>query len=136
MIREGAITIPFSYAAGTAGSRFLCALRDDQEILGTRCAACDRVYCPGRACCPRCGADDLTWMPVGPEGEVIAATEVSGKGAFGLVRLDGADTAMIHLLLGDTTHVASGTRVRARFAVERTGSIRDLQGFAVMGAAA
>ena len=129
MIHEGSINIPFTYAAGTAGSRFLCALRDEQQILGTRCPACNRVSCPGRACCPQCGSDQLEWKPVGPGGRVVAATDVKGKGIFGLVHLDGADTPMLHRLLGSPDRYPSGRRVVARFAVERHGSILDLEGF-------
>ncbi len=136
MIREGAINIPFTYAAGTAGSRFLCALRDDREILGTRCRPCDRVYCPARAWCPQCGADELEWTPVGPRGVVVAVTSVADKGTFGLVRLDGADTPMVHHLLGEADVYAPGARVTARFALERTGSIRDIRGFTSTKAAA
>lgn len=130
MIRAGAISIPFTYAAGEAGSRFLAALRDEQMILGARCVACDRVYCPGRAVCPRCGAADLAWAPVGPAGTVVAWTHLPAKGSYALVRLDGASTALLHHLMGDPAQYAVGARVHARFAVERTGSILDLAGFA------
>lgn len=133
MIHEGSINIPFTYAAGEGGSRFLLALRDERQILGARCAACARVYCPGRSFCPECGADALEWSPVGPEGTIVAWTHVPDKGLFGLVRLDGADTPMTHRLIGAPTHYRVGTRVRARFALERTGSILDLEGFVATG---
>ena len=37
---EGKIEIPYSYAAGEMGSRFLTELRDHKRILGVRCASC------------------------------------------------------------------------------------------------
>ena len=72
MILEGAIRIPFKYAAGRTGSRFLAALRDGQRILASRCGACARVAVPLRAFCPACGGDDLAEVEVGPGGTVIA----------------------------------------------------------------
>ena len=126
MIRAGAIQIPFRYAAGTAGSRFLAALRDRSQILGSRCAACACVLAPLRAFCPRCGGDWLEDVAIGPEGTVLAWTERANSGTFALIRLDGADTPLLHRLLAPVTQ---GARVRARFAAERRGSILDLVGF-------
>ena len=65
-------------------------------------------------------------MPVGPEGEVTTWT-ISGDRAFALVKLDGADTALLHLFLG--SKVQTGMRVRARFSENRKGQITDIQGF-------
>ena len=129
MIREESIQIPFKYAAGTAGSRFLVALRDDERILGSRCPACERVWCPLRAFCPQCGEEHVTDIEVGPEGVLVSWTEVVGSGAFALVRLDGADTALLHRWPKDAANVRVGVRVRARFATDRIGSILDLVGF-------
>lgn len=129
MIREESIRIPFRFAAGRAASRFLIALRDDQKIMGSRCAACEKVYVPARSFCPECGAGLATYVEVGPGGELVSWTEQPGKSIFCLVRLDGADTAIVHRLLADSSAIAVGARVRARFAVERSGSIADIEGF-------
>ncbi len=129
MILEGSIRLPFSYAAGVVGSRFLVALRDEQVILGGRCSDCGTVSCPARSMCPECGThvDDL--VEVGPGGTVEAWTEMPGKPAFGLIRLDGADTALIHHLLSGEGKWQPNTRVTARFAPERVGDINDIEGF-------
>lgn len=129
MIREGSVQIPFSYAAGEAGSRFLIALRDHKTILGARCTDCERVLCPPPPACAVCGAAEFDPVAVGPAGVLVSWTEVPGRGVYGLVRLDGADTAMLHLLLGDDSRRAAGRRLRARFRGERTGSILDIEGF-------
>lgn len=147
MILEGRIQIPFRYAAGKAGSRFLTALQEEGTILASPCPACGQVYCPARSFCARCGAELEETIPVGPEGELLSWTEVQGKGAFCLVRLDGAHSALLHRLLAPPSWHASdgsgadgsgasgsasgrsGIRVRARFASQRTGSILDLAGF-------
>jgi len=65
-------------------------------------------------------------VPVGPEGEVTTWT-ISGDRAFALVKLDGADTAILHYILG--SKVRTGMRVRAQFSEVRKGHIMDIQGF-------
>ncbi len=50
--------------------------------------------------------------------------------------LDGADTALVHRLLGDGESWVAGARVEARFRSQRTGSILDIEGFAAVEAVA
>jgi hypothetical protein len=46
------------------------------------------------------------------------------------VKLDGADTPLLHAVdAGDPAKMQTGMRVRARFAAERSGGIRDLEAF-------
>lgn len=135
MILEGAIRIPFEYAAGTIGSRFLVALRDCEVILGAVCESCARIGCPPQSFCAACGRAIHELREVGPAGTVEASTEVSGKGVFGLIRLDGADTALVHKLLGPPARWGPGVRVTARFVEERVGSIDDIEGFEFDGGA-
>lgn len=129
MIRESAIRIPFRYAAGGAGSRFLAALRDERRILGARCDACRRVFAPLRSFCSSCGASPLEEIALGPGGRVEAWTARADGTVFALVRLDGADTALLHRLVGLPGEPRRGMRVRARFAAERRASILDIAGF-------
>jgi uncharacterized OB-fold protein len=129
MIREEAIRIPFEYAAGTAASRFLAALRDQGRLLGSRCPACARVAAPARPFCPACGTDSPETVEVGPEGVLSAWTARPDGTVFGLVRLDGADGALVHRVLAAPDDLAPGIRVRARLAPERVGSILDIAGF-------
>lgn len=132
MIHEGSIRLPFSYAAGAVGSRFLVALRDQQTILGVPCLDCGTVACPPRSYCAVCGGDSVGDLrPVGPGGVLTAWTEVPGRGVVGMIRLDGADTPLIHRLIDGTW--TTGDRVRARFATERTGNITDIVGFVPEG---
>lgn len=135
MIVPARVRLPFSYAAGAAGSRFLAALRDHGAILASPCPCCGRALVPARSFCPRCfEATEPDWVEVGPTGELVAVTRVpaaAGRhrerpGAFCLVRLDGADTALAHLLLEPAE---PGERVRAVLADERRGSILDVSGF-------
>jgi uncharacterized OB-fold protein len=46
------------------------------------------------------------------------------------VKLDGADTAMLHAVdAGDIAKMSTGMRVTARFAAEKSGNIRDIACF-------
>lgn len=116
MIREGSIRLPFSYAAGNSGSTFFNALREQQLILGSRCCECDRVLAPVRSFCPTCGNATLESVELGHRGVLLAWTERPGKGVFGLIRLDSADTAILHRILGGSDSLSTGMQVCARFA--------------------
>ena len=133
MIREGAIRIPFRYAAGRAGTRFLIALRDDAPVLASRCRHCARVAVPTRPFCPACGSDDLSDIEVGPLGTLVSWTETLSGHGYALVRLDGCDSALLHRLLPAPGERRAGERVRLRFAASRSGSILDLEGYEPIG---
>lgn len=141
MIVPARVRLDFSYAAGAGGSRFLAALRDRGAILASPCPSCRRVLAPARGVCPRCfEATDEEWIEVGPAGDLLATTRVppaghrpgDHPGAFCLVRLDGADTAVTHLLLGPAR---PGERVRAVLEPQRRGTILDIRGFERTGGA-
>ncbi|MCP4320123.1 MAG: hypothetical protein GY789_30135 [Hyphomicrobiales bacterium] len=132
MIREEAIKIPFQYAAGTAGSEFLINLRDHRQLTGSRCSDCERTLAPARAYCPDCGREGLHSVNIGPGAELVSWTIVPDKGVFALVRPDGADTAMLHKLLGPIDDPQPGIRLQVVFREERSGHINDIEGFAIV----
>ncbi len=133
MIVEGTIRLPFSYAAGGVGSQFLIALRDKQTILAARCEACSTVTCPARPFCSGCQRATTDLIEVGHGGTLVAWTETPDKGTFALIRLDGADTAILHRLIGPAAIRRPGARVQAVFAEDRTASINDIEGFEIQG---
>jgi uncharacterized OB-fold protein len=50
--------------------------------------------------------------------------------AWALVKLDGADTAMLHAVdAGTAERMATGMRVKVRWRAERTGVIQDIECF-------
>ncbi|MFQ5613760.1 MAG: Zn-ribbon domain-containing OB-fold protein [Anaerolineae bacterium] len=133
------VNLAFNYAAGETASRFLIALRDERRIYGRRCPDCGRVLVPARSFCPRCGVETADWVEVGPAGTLTAFTVVHqpepyhplpAPFAYGLIRLDGADVELVHLL-GETPvdSIKVGMRVEAVFAAERMGSICDIAYF-------
>lgn len=146
------VSLQFNYAAGEAASRFLIALRDEKRIYGARCPMCRRVLVPARSFCPRCWAELREWIEVGPTGTLIAFAKSTPRPSspqrnadlddrgfhaqdeegipemdLGLIRLDGADSALVHFVLSSARR--TGMRVTARFAEKRTGSILDIAYF-------
>jgi uncharacterized OB-fold protein len=50
--------------------------------------------------------------------------------AWGLIKLDGADTAFLHAIdAGSERNMRTGMRVRARWRAERDGRIQDIECF-------
>ncbi len=144
------LDIEFDYtrSLGPVLSRFMTALRD-RRILGAR-GADGRVYAPPFEYDPVSAAPPAELTEVGPEGTVVSwapmAEPLEGQPlsrpfAWALIRLDGADTAMLHAvdvdgLSGaggasgaDGAGMRTGMRVRARWAAQRVGSIRDIACF-------
>ncbi len=132
--------LPFGslYTAGLAGQAFFEALRDRGEILGARCEKCEWVYVPAALFCERCFAELRDHTPVGHEGEVISFTlchlglegqPLDPPDVVALVRLDGAQSVLVHRGLGDPSRWKIGARAKVRLRDEREGSILDIEGF-------
>lgn len=97
------------------------------------------TYLPARIFCERCLAELEPSLECGPEGKLVSWTLVrvdvddrplDRPVTYGLVRLDGADTVLLHRLLYTGGEPAIGDRVRAVFAPLREGSMLDVEGFA------
>lgn len=136
---RGSIPVSSLYTAGLGGTRFLEALKERGELVATRCAACQRTYLPAQAFCPRCFAELTSAVTVKHEGELVSYTRVhyDRNGArlarpvtVAAVRLDGADTVLIHYWLGEAEpRIGARVRVRVKPKNKRAGSIRDIEGF-------
>lgn len=139
VIVDGKIEIPYKYHAGPVATRFYDTLEKERRILGIRCASCRTVYMPPRATCGRCFREMDDWVELSPEGEVTSYTVVhyaepfhplTPPFAYALIKLDGADTAFIHLLgKVDLAAIRIGMRVRAEFAEESPGNILAIRYF-------
>lgn len=134
---EGELPVGFRYTPGVANTAFFEALRDRGVLLGSRCGSCAVTYLPARLFCERCFAELTPDVECGPEGELISWTvgrvdiddePLDEPVTVGLVKLDGADTVLMHLLQSDEPQI--GMRVRAVVREDRAGSILDLAGFA------
>jgi uncharacterized OB-fold protein len=118
-------------------SQFMTALAG-RRILGSR-GADGRVHAPPFEYDPVTFAPPAELVEVGPEGTVTswswAGQPLEGQPlahafAWALIRLDGADTAMLHAVdAGSAAAMATGMRVRARWAASPAGHIRDIACF-------
>lgn len=125
--------------AGSICSKFLIELRDNKRILGIKCPQCNRVLVPARPTCARCFAQTQGWVEVSDTGTLLTYTTVYQPLAclpakppliYGVVKLDGADTGLVHML-GEVEpkDVHIGMRLQAVFNKQRKGDIRDIQYF-------
>ena len=132
---EGGMPVAFRYTPGVGNTAFLEVLRDRGAFLGSRCPTCGITYLPARIFCER----DLTQLTpdteCGPEGTVeswtVAHRDIDDEPldppmTFALVKLDGADTVVLHRLLAPAE---VGGRVRPVIRDERAASVLDIEGF-------
>jgi hypothetical protein len=119
-------------------SRFFTALRD-RRVLGVR-GTDGRVHVPPLEYDPGSGAPLTEYVPVSDTGTVLTWSwmpeSIEGQPldrpfAWALVRLDGADTGLLHAVDtgGDPARMHTGMRVRIRWAAETVGQIRDIACF-------
>ena len=128
---------PYSRSVGPVISRFLTGLRE-RRIEGIRTID-GRVLVPPTEYDPETGEALTEFVEVGTAGVVttwawVAAPRpkhlIDHPFAWALVRLDGADTALLHMVdAGDEARMATGMRVRVRWRDERKGHITDIACF-------
>lgn len=137
----GGLPVGFRYTPGVANTAFFEALRDTGALLGSRCDSCGVTYLPARVFCERCFSELTPDKECGPGGTIesfsVGHVDIDGETladpeTLALVKVDGADTVLVHRLL-DAGDPAIGMRVTARLRDRRTGSILDIEGFAPEG---
>ncbi|MFI5043544.1 MAG: Zn-ribbon domain-containing OB-fold protein [Acidimicrobiales bacterium] len=125
---------PYTRTPGPMFGPFLTGLRDG-KVLGQRCGS--RVLCPPLEYDPDTGATlEPDFVEVGPGGSVESWTWVAAPThmhpfdhpfAFAQVRLDGADTTMIHAIdAGSIDAMSTGMRVAAQYRNDRKGAVTDV----------
>jgi len=133
------IELAFDYtrSLGATLSRFMTGLAD-RTVVGTRCSD-GRVYVPPLEYDPLTHAPVTEFVEVADRGVVLSWTwtdeplpgqPLDGPFAWALVKLDGADTGMLHAVAVDSPEaIRTGLRVRAQWAAERRGHVRDIACF-------
>ena len=135
------LTLSFDYtrSVGTTLGKFFTALRE-RRVLGVRGS-------DGRVHVPPAEYDPVTYEPLGEMvpvsavGTVVSWTwqpdPIEGQPldrpfAWALVKLDGADTPLIHAVdAGTPDAIRSGARVHVHWADETVGAITDIAYFAL-----
>jgi len=121
-------------SVGPVLGRFFGELRE-RKIIGTLTPE-GRVLVPPAESDPETGEATGGFVEVGPGGVVTtwawvsrprAVQPLDGPFAWALIRLDGADTAMLHAVdAGSESAMRSGMRVRPRWRAETVGEIHDI----------
>jgi uncharacterized OB-fold protein len=126
----------YSRSVGPVLGAFLSGLRRG-VILGIRTAD-GRVAVPPREFDLDTGVPLAELVEVGPGGVVEAWSWVPTPSpghpldrpfAWALIRLDGADSALLHVVDAPEPVLRSGLRVRASFRAQRHGSVLDIAAF-------
>ena len=125
---------PYTRSVGPVLGRFFAGLRE-RRIEGIRSRS-GRVLVPPQEYDPETGEGLDEWVSVGDAGVVVTWAWVfeprqhhplDRPFAFALVRLDGADSAMLHAVDAvDESRMVTGMRVRARWRDETRGDIHDI----------
>jgi uncharacterized protein len=139
MASPGSWTLEFPYrrSLGPVIGAFFTGLRE-QKVLGARTK-------DGRVLCPPLEYDPDSGSSVEPELVELAPTGVvegfawidepmrkhplQHPFAWALIKIDGADTSLLHALDAPQDKVAKGLRVQVRWREERKGHITDIECF-------
>jgi uncharacterized OB-fold protein len=134
-------TIEYTYTRSTGPmiGAFLTGLRD-RKVIGVR-GVDGRVLVPAIDYDPVTSEDLTETVEVSDTGTVttwswndrpLAGQPLDRPFAWALVKLDGADTALLAAVdVADPSELSTGARVKARWADNRIGAITDLQCFEV-----
>jgi uncharacterized protein len=135
------VEFDYTRSLGPVLSRFMSALRQRQVLGGV--LADGRVVVPPPEYDPISHAAVSDLVPVSDFGlvtswswvsEPVAQQPLDRPFAFAQVLLDGADAPLLHAVAVDSpADMATGMRVRIRWADEPTGTIRDIAWFEPAG---
>jgi len=113
--------------------------RPPHNSVGVRCPRCGRVSVPPQRICIVCFVETDGWVEVSTEGVLLAHLWVRKPQPHhpsvdplinGVIRLDGVDNNMIHLVhTDDPGALVDGIRVRAIFSEKRRAHILDVMHF-------
>ncbi|HEY0948755.1 Zn-ribbon domain-containing OB-fold protein [Nocardioides sp.] len=116
------VSLDYIYAASPEESAFYRGLNEGR-IVGQRCPACQKVYVPPRSACPSDGTPTAEEVEVSQTGTITTfcvvnvpflGQKITPPYVSAYVLLDGADIAVLHLILGvPAEEVRMGMRVKA-----------------------
>jgi uncharacterized OB-fold protein len=140
------MTLHYEHAFGPYYGRLFDEIKTNRRIMGVRSPTGDGAMIPPREICDITHKPTGTWVEVSQTGTVRAMSviylEFIGQKQpppyiYAEIMLDGASTRLIHNVAGiDMSRakelVKPGTRVRAVWREERTGSLEDISHFEVI----
>jgi hypothetical protein len=144
MRQKTVMEFPYRHSTGETIGRFLAGLKEQGKIWGQRVAG-QGVVVPPVGYSEVDGSAAGEWVELPDRGTVSAFAIVhhpierlhpsETPFAYVLVKLDGADTALPHVVRAGLDRLRVGARVVAVWKPEseRTGSILDVDGFRLEG---
>ncbi|WP_408895428.1 Zn-ribbon domain-containing OB-fold protein [Nocardioides sp. R1-1] len=116
------VSLDYDYAASPEESMFYRGLNEGR-IMGQRCPTCRKVYVPPRSACPADGTPTEEEVELSQTGTITTfcivnvpflGQKITPPYVSAYVLLDGADIALLHLILGvPAEEVRMGMRVKA-----------------------
>jgi uncharacterized OB-fold protein len=139
VIFEGYVIMPYKYSVGSLASKFFIKIRDNKVISGAKCPKCGFVNVPPRSVCPKCFSKVEELVDLSGKGELETFTivhydsaiqAVQPPYAIGVIKLDGADTAITHFIGGcDFKDIKAGMKLEPVFKKNRVANILDIEYF-------
>ena len=139
VISEGFITMPYKYSVGDLASQFFVKLRDSRIISAAKCSKCNSITVPPRSVCPKCFSKITELVELSGIGTLVTYTVVHYDSsvqavkppyAVGIIKLEGADKAITHLISGvDLNKLKKGMKLKPVFKEKRNGTILDIEYF-------
>ena len=138
------VSLDYDYAASPEESLFYRGLNEGR-IMGQRCPACQKVYVPPRSACPSDGTPTEEEVELSQTGTITTfcivnvpflGQKITPPYVSAYVLLDGADIAVLHLILGvPADEVRMGMRVKAVWKPEEEWkySLENIDHFAPTG---
>jgi uncharacterized OB-fold protein len=138
------VSLDYLYAASPEESAFYRGLNEGR-IVGQRCPTCRKVYVPPRSACPADGTPTAEEVEVSQTGTITTfcivnvpflGQKITPPYVSAYVLLDGADIAILHLILGvPADEVRMGMRVKAVWKPEEewTYSLENIDHFEPTG---
>lgn len=131
------VEYPYKRTVGTSLSRFFSSLQG-ARLEGTK-GSDGRVYCPPAEFDPVSGRQLDEWVTLPETGTVTTWSwqsvpqpdqPLEHPFAWALITIDGTDVPMLHAVdAGEMSRIHTGSRVKVRWATERSGGIRDIACF-------
>jgi uncharacterized OB-fold protein len=137
---KGDFPVKFKYTMPAHHEKFFQNLKETGKFTGVKCEKCNTTYVPPVAFCEKCFVRVDKMIEIrdtgilqafsvaheGPEGQPLSAPVV-----YGLVRLRGASTVILHKVLAEPKKLEPGMKVKAQLKPQskRKGSITDIEGF-------
>ena len=139
VIFEGYVIMPYKYSVGSLASKFFIKMRDSKVLSGAKCPKCQMVNFPPRSVCPKCFSKIEELVDLSGKGKLETFTIVHYESAvqalkppyaIGVIKLDGADTAITHFIGEvDFKELKAGMKLEAVFNEKRNANILDIKYF-------